>query len=35
LDLGSLKRENRNFKGFFVGSFIQKTSLPKFANSLA
>ena len=35
LFLGSLKRENRKFNGFFVGSFIQKTLLSKFANSLA
>ena len=35
LDLGSLKRQNRNLIGFLVGSFIQKTLLSKFANSLA
>ena len=35
LDLVSLKRQNKNLIGFFVGSFIQKTLLPKFANSLA
>ena len=35
LDLGCLKRQNRNLIGFFVGSLIQKTVLPKLSNSFA